>query len=182
MKFKELILIPNLLSILRIILSIPTAYIIYVDYETKKTLIILLLILLFITDILDGYVARKHDMISETGKIIDPLADKFAVVLLSVMIFLKNFISTWFFIVIIFRDLLILVFGLILRKKMNLTLMSNFPGKAAVFSIGVILLLSIINPEFLNDKLSFLYYVSVIIIIYSLITYFKRFKNIIGVK
>jgi cardiolipin synthase len=182
MDIKELILLPNILSILRLILSIPTAYLLYTDFLTYKNIIILLFIILYLTDLLDGYIARKFNMISETGKIIDPLADKFTVIILSIVIFIKKFIPLWYFTIIVIRDLIILIFGIILRKKVNMTLMSNFPGKIAVFSIALILLISIINRELLNNDLWFLYIMSVLLIIYSLITYLNRFLKTIGEK
>jgi len=74
--FKELFLIPNILSILRLILLLPLCYLILYKFETQKSVIIFIMILMYITDLSDGYIARKFNQISETGKILDPLADR----------------------------------------------------------------------------------------------------------
>jgi hypothetical protein len=58
--------------------------------------------------------------------------------------------------------------------------MSNYPGKIAVFGIGLILLLSIINSELLKKEFSFTYYVVLILILYSSILYLNRFLKTIG--
>ena len=58
--------------------------------------------------------------------------------------------------------------------------MSNYPGKMAVFIIGLILLLTVINYELLTEKFSFVYYVAILMIIYSSILYFNRFLKTIG--
>lgn len=71
---KDIITIPNILSFFRIVL-IPVIVILYVKYERYEwtTLVILLSGL---TDIVDGYIARHYNMISDFGKILDPIADK----------------------------------------------------------------------------------------------------------
>lgn len=71
---KDIITIPNILSFFRIVL-IPIIVVLYVKYERYEwtTLVILLSGL---TDIVDGYIARHYNMISDFGKILDPIADK----------------------------------------------------------------------------------------------------------
>lgn len=133
---------------------------------------------MYVTDLLDGYLARKLNQVSELGKIIDPLADKIAVGFIAVFMFLKGLIPVWFIIIVILRDLLILIFGLFLKKKKKLVLMSNYPGKIAAFTIGLALVFSIFkNTELLSFVSSLLYYVSTILIIYSSYLYYKRFKQ-----
>lgn len=133
---------------------------------------------MYFTDLLDGYLARKLDQVSELGKIIDPLADKIAVGAIAILMFLKGLIPVWFIIIVIFRDLLILIFGLILKRKKKIVLMSNYPGKIAVFTIGLALAFSIFkDAELLSYISSLLYYVSTILIIYSSYLYYKRFKQ-----
>lgn len=180
MNIREIFLIPNLLSIIRLLTSIPVCLLLFYNFENSKFIIIVLFIFMYITDLLDGYLARKLNQITETGKIIDPLADKFAVGLIAVTLFLKGLIPVWFFIIVLSRDILILIFGLYLKNKYNKTLMSNYPGKMAVFIIGLILLLTVINYELLTDKFSFVYYVAILMIIYSSILYFNRFLKTIG--
>ncbi len=179
---KEIFYISNLLSIFRAILIIPVAYLMIISVDIFRIEVIILLITMWISDLLDGYFARKFNQVSELGKIIDPLADKAAVIILSIIIFISGRIFTWYFILIAARDLLILVFGLYLQSKYKLTLMSNYAGKIAVFSIGIILLLSVINSELLSQQLRFLYYISTILIVYSLFSYFKRFLETINKK
>ncbi len=140
---------------------------------------------MYISDLLDGFFARKFNQVTEVGKIIDPLADKIAVVGIAIILFAEGRIETWFFIVVIARDLLIVIFGLYLKSKNKIVLMSNYPGKMAVFSIGIVLLLTVFNYnnfELLQKVISYLYYISVILIIYSLYLYFTRFYKITGEK
>ena len=161
---------------------IPLAYLLLYHFTEQKTLIIILMVAMYVTDLLDGYIARKLNQVSELGKIIDPLADKAAIIVITVIIFINGLLPVWFFTIIVLRDILILVFGLYLEKTRNITLMSNFWGKAAVFCIGVILLLTVINFEYFNVFLNIFYYIVLVLITLSLISYYMRFKKTIGEK
>ena len=178
--YKELFLIPNLLSLFRTLLVIPVIYFIFDDIDGNKIVIIVLIVTMYVTDILDGFVARRFNQISETGKIVDPIADKLAVVSIFIVLFIKGLIPVWFFVLVILRDILILYFGAKLKNKTGLTLMSNMPGKIAVFGIGLVILLTIIKYELLNPYVSFLYYIVTLLIVYSSSLYFFRYKQTIG--
>ena len=65
--------IPNALSILRILLT-PLFAALYLRGQTGAAVAVLLLCAL--TDVLDGYIARRFDMVTELGKALDPVADK----------------------------------------------------------------------------------------------------------
>jgi len=177
---KEIFLIPNLLSFVRILTVIPVGYFLFVSFEESKPIIIGLFLFMFITDLLDGYLARKLNQITETGKIIDPLADKISIGVITILIYLKGLIPLWFIITVLSRDILILIFGLYIKNKYKVTLMSNYPGKIAVVSIGLILLLSVIKIELLKNEFSFIYYITLGLILYSSILYFNRFTKTIG--
>ncbi len=181
---RELFYISNQLSLLRILLIIPAGYLLIYKPDSTEV-IIALLVTMYITDLLDGYLARRLNQVSETGKIIDPLADKIAVVAIVLILFFQHKIDTWFFVIVIARDVMILVFGLYLKSRKRIVLMSNYPGKAAVLSIGIIILLTIINSqniELFDTVIRFMYYVSVILIIYSSVLYYLRFQKSIGGK
>jgi CDP-diacylglycerol--glycerol-3-phosphate 3-phosphatidyltransferase len=159
-------------------LIIPLGFLFFSDFGQNKYIILAVLILMYITDLLDGYLARKLNQISELGKIIDPLADKLAVGFVAIMMFIKGLIPLWFIAFIILRDLLILGFGLYLKNKKKIVLMSNYPGKIAVLIIGLALAFSIFkDSELLRNISSLLYYISTILIVYSSVLYYKRFKQ-----
>lgn len=174
---KEIFYISNLLSVFRILLIIPVCYLFLSDFENNKYILLGALLLMYATDLLDGYIARKLNQVSELGKIIDPLADKIAVGAIAILMFIKELIPVWFIIIVVLRDLLILIFGLYLKRKKKVVLMSNYPGKIAVFTIGLALAFSIFkDTELLSFISSLLYYISTLLIIYSSYLYYKRFK------
>ncbi|MFZ4590720.1 MAG: CDP-diacylglycerol--glycerol-3-phosphate 3-phosphatidyltransferase [Ignavibacteria bacterium] len=180
---KEFLYISNQVSVLRVLLVIPLIFLLINQNSSNTIIIAAILVAMYISDLLDGYLARRLNQVSELGKIIDPLADKIAVVSIVIILFLQGRVETWFFIVVIARDLLIILFGLYLKSKNKIVLMSNYPGKIAVFSIGIIILLTVFNTgsyELLQKVISYLYYISVILIIYSLYLYLMRFYKSIG--
>lgn len=174
---KEIFYISNLISILRIILLVPVSYLLLNNFESKNTLIIILILCMYVSDLLDGYLARKLNQVSELGKIIDPLADKISVVVIALILLYLGKLPFWFVGIIALRDLLIFGFGFYLDRKKDIRLMSNFPGKIAVFSIGLILLLTIADIPYLQTVTRFLYFISLVLIIYSSYLYFKRFRE-----
>jgi CDP-diacylglycerol--glycerol-3-phosphate 3-phosphatidyltransferase len=185
LKTKEILKLPNLLSLFRIILLFPLCYFLIYGFDTKKTEIAIIILTMGATDMLDGFIARKFNMITETGKIIDPIADKTAIILISLILLFKEIVPLWFFLVIIIRDFSILFLGMILKRKYKLVLMSNYPGKLAALFIGISLLFAILRTggnELLFFINSLLYYIATILIIYSSFLYFIRFKKNIGEK
>ncbi len=130
---------------------------------------------MYFSDLLDGYLARKNSQVSEFGKIIDPLADKIAVVSISLALLYIGKLPLWFFLIIALRDILILGFGIYLNSNKDVRLMSNYPGKAAVFSIGLVILFTLIDSDNLTSLIYILYFVSIALILYSSFLYFKRY-------
>ncbi|MEO8211249.1 MAG: CDP-alcohol phosphatidyltransferase family protein [bacterium] len=177
---REIFFASNLISVLRIILLIPVSYFLINDFEGKNTLIIILVLCMYFSDLLDGYLARRLNQVSELGKIIDPLADKISVIVISIILLCMNKIPFWFVAIIVLRDMFIFGFGLYLSNKKNIRLMSNNPGKIAVFSIGVIILFSIINSPVLIEINNYLYFISLALILYSSVLYFVRFRETIN--
>jgi len=105
--------LPNIITLSRIALIPVFIYSFYLPWENKDYLAALLFIILSISDALDGYIARKRNQITEFGKLMDPIADKFLT--LSALIMLLGRIDLWMFIVIIFREFLITVLRLLVE-------------------------------------------------------------------
>ena len=157
-KLKKIHTVSNYLSFLRIILVFPMIYFLS-NLEQSYSFRIYSVLLMFaaaVTDYLDGYFARKFDEVSELGKIIDPLADKIAVGLITVYLFLLNEIPDYLFYLIIARDVLIFIGGSYVSNKVGKVLPSNMLGKITVFVIGLYLVavvLGVANVRWLNTLL-----------------------------
>lgn len=165
----------NLLSIFRLLLAIPFWFL----FDKLGTpwgpyVLFSMCILVFITDMMDGYLARKFNEVTEMGKIIDPLADKVVVSAIIIKIFLLRLIPDYYFFMIIGRDIIIFLGGIYVTNKIGKVLPSNKLGKAAVFNIGIVILLIILKLSWNNILLLSFYYLSIFLIFASLFGYIYR--------
>lgn len=177
MKFtkKEILTFSNFLSLFRALLVIPIWFIMeYLDHEWGRYLAAGLCLFAALTDIMDGYFARKFDQVTEFGKIIDPVADKIIVSAVVLKLFLVGAVPGYYFFIIIGRDLLILAGGMYVTRLINKVLPSNVLGKITVIFISLVLLLSILQVDRESLFHKFFYYSSLVLIIVSLIGYTIR--------
>jgi cardiolipin synthase (CMP-forming) len=143
-QFKELYNFSNGLSVLRLLMAFPM-YILVVNGQNYYA--VALISLAVLTDIGDGYFARKLNQVTEMGKIIDPLADKVYVAGTFIALIITGDFPLWYAIVIIGRDLLIVTAGIILSKRIKTIPMSNYIGKAAVLMIGQSIIIALLKLD-----------------------------------
>jgi CDP-diacylglycerol--glycerol-3-phosphate 3-phosphatidyltransferase len=123
--------IPNLVSLVRVAL-VPMVIISLRDQDYVALAIWGALI--FLSDFLDGLLARWLGQVSETGKMLDPLADKIcAITLFPALYWLTDF-PLWALVLIFGKDILIALGGLLISRRQKLAITPNFWGKAAAFA------------------------------------------------
>ena len=71
--------LPNKLTLLRIVLILPFLLVLYLDVPFAPYIALAIFILASLTDMLDGQIARKRNLVTDFGKFADPLADKMLV-------------------------------------------------------------------------------------------------------
>ena len=132
MDSKRIWTVPNILTMLRMAL-IPVYWVLM--SQGKMILALCVYITASLTDVLDGYIARKYHQITDFGKLMDPLADKLMV--LSVMLSMilpmggrSSILPWWPFIVVLCKEGLMVLGGLLLYKK-GVVVYSKIIGKAA---------------------------------------------------
>ena len=163
-KLKEINTASNYLSLLRLLLAIPF-WIMLDDFPSNRYLLLSLTLFASLTDIMDGYLARKMDQITEFGKIIDPLADKICIGVIITKLFLINQLPAYYFFMIIGRDILIFLGGILLTKRLGKVLPSNMLGKITVLVIGIVIILIFLQVDRQSK-----YYISILGISLFLIT------------
>lgn len=171
----DIVTVSNALSFLRLLLVIPV-WISLDNYHDEIYRIITFLFCIFagVTDFLDGYLARKRNEITEVGKIIDPLADKILVAALAVKLFLMGELSTYFLLLIISRDIIIFIGGLVISIKIGKVLPSNLLGKITVTITGFVFLLVIAGINKSHIIFSTVYFASIFLLYASLAAYLIR--------
>ncbi len=148
-ELKEINTFSNYISFFRILLAIPIFYFIsnINDIEGARTFLLTLYGLAYFSDLADGYIARKLNQVSELGKVIDPLADKVLVILVVSYLYYFEIIPSFYFWIIIIRDIIIFSGGVLVSKKIGKVLPSNNLGKITVLSIGIFIIIVTIGYE-----------------------------------
>ncbi len=171
--FQKIITISNSISFFRVLLGIPI-FILLDNFDNSlsvRTYLILLLLFAYFTDISDGYIARKRNEITEAGKFIDPLADKILVAIIIIKLLLIGEIPEYYFWIIILRDVIIFIGGIIVSRIIKRVLPSNLLGKITVLSIGIFLIITILNTENSGTIYLIFMYLSILLSFASLIGY-----------
>lgn len=137
----------NAISFSRILVALPIIYLHYTNGQQITSLITVLVIYGIISDYLDGYVARKTDQITEWGKVLDPVADKFCAFILFFYTVYIDLIPLWFFILEIARDIFIMIGSLYIKKLRGKVAMAIMSGKINVNVLGLYWLAVFFYPE-----------------------------------
>lgn len=160
--------ISNFLSISRIFLVIPIVLFLKQQTVYGNFFALGLALLACLTDFFDGVLARKFNEVSDLGKILDPLADKIAILTVTfLLIFLRDF-PGWFFGIIIIRDLAIMTGSLFIVGKQKIILQSNWYGKFTSGALALTILAYILD---LKPTYPWLIGISIIMLVLSSISY-----------
>ena len=165
--------IPNILTIFRFIL-IPFI-VINLVYDSYIAAFIIFTVS-GLTDILDGFIARKYNFITNFGKLIDPLADKCTQIITLGTLAIKDIIPMWIIIIVILKQFIMVAGASFLYGK-ELVVSSRWYGKLAtvLFYIAIVCSLFIKQFDFSFDFSIYIYYLALISTIFSLIMYIKAF-------
>ena len=110
---KDFLTIPNLLSLLRILLIAPfVCFFISGNYVAAAVM----LIISGLSDACDGYIARTFNQVTSVGKLLDPIADKLTLFAIMVCITLFSPVLTPFMIILIIKDLFMLIYHGLLNR------------------------------------------------------------------
>jgi cardiolipin synthase (CMP-forming) len=125
--------VPNLLSLCRILL-IPLFVALILHHGTEAAGL-LLLGGVVATDWVDGYIARHTGQVSSVGKVLDPVADRLALIAALVAMVARGVFPVWAALLVIVRDGLILLAGLVMLVGLKVRLEVRWIGKAATFGL-----------------------------------------------
>ena len=141
--FSNVWTIPNVLTIIRMIL-IPVFVVLI--FRGQKIAALAVFAAASLTDMLDGYLARKLNQITDFGKLFDPLADKLMVLTAMVCQGIAG-IFPWTAIIIVACKELVMVLGGVFMLSRNVVVYSNYIGKAAQAFFIAALILSFFHEE-----------------------------------
>jgi len=151
MNRREILNISNSLSFIRIFFAVPIYYFIS---QQQNVIVVILAVIAYITDLLDGFLARRLNQITSFGKMVDPLADKICIGggLIAMTVY-QNF-PLWITAAIIGRDIILIAGSLLLIVLKKNVISSNKPGKYTVTFIVALVIVFLLNIEVLKLPLT----------------------------
>lgn len=177
--------IPNMLSIVRLIL-VPVFVVVFLLEGEQKTAAAIIFIIASATDVLDGYIARKFNMSTKVGQLLDPLADKLMQIAVVVTMLCADMVPLWFVLVLACKEILMICGGFFLYTKKTFV-KSNVFGKTntVIVFCAMVTLLSFSNSNegLKNIMLGVAVGTNIAAIVSYAYLYFlqqKKFKNYIG--
>ncbi len=172
MKLKN---IPNILSVTRICLVFVFVALFFTNHIYAALIIFLLA---GATDVVDGYLARRNNWISNLGKILDPVADKLMQFTVLICLCIKDFVPLWFVIPFFVKDIFTLLIGAIVIKRRNVAVVSKWYGKLTVCLFYLTIAISVIFKNFLADHTILqvsIFIPAIAFAVFSLIAYIKHY-------
>ena len=174
--------IPNMLTVMRIFLTPIFIICLFSDFFGAQLWALVIFIVASITDAYDGYLARKNNMVTDTGRFLDPLADKILVSSAFISFSIMGLIDIWMVALIIFRDLFVMGLRLLMSRRGFIMITSKISKSKTAAQIGIIiftllfLTLKGFNWVLLEDYLIFIneyqlvYYLTMIAVIFTVYT------------
>lgn len=179
-KKEELYSIPNCMGYFRILL-IPVFCFLYLRADDRGDYYLAagVILLSYITDFLDGQVARRFNMITEFGKFLDPVADKLTHGAIALCLAFRYEVMRYLFVLMIFKEGFMAVMGLInLRHGRKLDGAKWF-GKFCTGALFILLILLVIWPEMPLAWANGLIVIVIVIMALTLCLYIPEFYRMI---
>lgn len=178
-KKEDLFKIPNILSYIRIILVPIYVYVfIHANEPNEYILSVFIVILSAVTDLLDGIIARKFGIITDWGKIIDPLADKLmqAAMLFTVIFKFKGI----YFLIILFilKELVSFLVSAFLYKRGKHLNGAIWYGKVCTVVLYIVMLILIARPNLKSAIVILLIVIASFFMIVSFVAYMLEYKKL----
>lgn len=173
--------LPNKLTILRVAM-IPF-FVLFMLFpvmgEADKWIALVLFIVASLTDMLDGHIARKYNLITNFGKFMDPLADKLLVCSALICLVELGRIASWIVIVIIAREFIISGFRLIASDN-GVVIAASYWGKfKTTFQMLMIILLILDLGESFAIVETVVVWIALILTVVSLVDYLLKNKGVL---
>ena len=135
--------VPNLLTLLRLFMIPIYLWVFYLDTPNALQYALYIFIAASFTDVLDGYLARKYDVVSKFGVVADPFADKMMQVAVLYTLYDSGFLEVWFFWIILVKEVLQILLGLwMVSLKPRIIVPANIFGKATTVLVFLTIILA----------------------------------------
>ena len=176
--------LPNKLTVLRVCMVPVFVFLMLWDGlgAAGKYAAAAIFILASATDYLDGYLARKNNLVTDFGKFMDPIADKLLVCSAMICLVEKDALAAWIVIIIIGREFIISGFRLVASDK-GTVIAASYWGKFKTVSQMIMIILLILNFDGFFAVLAQIFvWISIALTVISLLTYILQNKKVLSMQ
>lgn len=166
--------LPNKLTVLRMIMIVPFVVLLLAGYDL---IALVLFIAASLTDMLDGKIARKYNLVTNFGKFMDPIADKLLVCSALIVLVEMGRIPAWIVIIIIGREFVINGFRLIASDN-GVVIAASYWGKFKTVFQMIMICLMIADIAVLSLITDITMWIALILTVVSLVDYLYKNKNV----
>ncbi|MBM6937030.1 CDP-diacylglycerol--glycerol-3-phosphate 3-phosphatidyltransferase [Pseudoflavonifractor phocaeensis] len=170
--------LPNLLSLLRLVMVPVFAMVFFRDDPNAHYWAAGVYALAFFTDIADGWIARHFNQITRLGRILDPLADKLMTLTVILCITIAGIIPVWAVVVFFLKELLMGIGALVMYRRMDDVISSNWLGKASTGGFFVVCAALVLFPQIPSTWATVLISCALALTIAALISYVVQYLQV----
>ena len=180
---REFFTVPNILVYIRVLL-IPVFVYIYINANsnTDYYLAMLVMVIAFLTDFFDGRIARKYNLVTDLGKILDPIADKlyqFSVALCLMIEFPKMFVVA---VLLFIKEMIMGLMGLVLLDKGGKEFSAKWYGKVCTGIVDCSMVFLFVSPLVFSGNTPYkicniLVYTCVVALVITSVLYTRLFAE-----
>tara|TARA_Y100001934_G_scaffold40344_1_gene48171 strand:- start:2163 stop:2744 length:582 start_codon:yes stop_codon:yes gene_type:complete len=163
--------LPNILTIGRILITPLFIILLFYDHPYAKSWALFIFVTAMLTDIFDGYYARKYNLVTDYGRFLDPLADKVMVLSALISFAVMDVIPFWMVSLIIFRDVFVTGLRMAMSSK-NKTMVTSKIAKRKTLSQVLIIIFILFNIGLSSLSISWIGEIIIFSKQYDLIYYF----------
>lgn len=188
---KQKMNLPNKLTIFRMIMIVPFVILLLGNYqqwgwftaifggisEYVDYIALAIFIIASLTDLIDGKIARKYNLVTNFGKFMDPLADKLLVCAAMIALVEMGRIPSWIVIIIISREFIISGFRLIASDN-GVVIAASYWGKFKTTFQMIMVCLMIANIEVIAVVTTVIMWIALVLTVVSLIDYLWKNKDV----
>ena len=175
---KDLFTIPNVLSLFRLLL-IPVYVVLYLNAEKPEDYFLAAAILAVscLTELIDGKIARHFNMISNTGKILDPLADKATQFTLIICLMIRRQTPMLMFLAVLFviKEAFQAIAGFMILRKGLILKGALFAGKISTTVLFLSLIIMVLIPNISEIAMHIITGVDIAVLLFSFISYVRLY-------
>ncbi len=171
--------IPNMLSVFRLIL-VPVFVAAYFSGSANAKIYATgIYLLAAATDFLDGRIARKYNLVSKLGRILDPLGDKIMTFAVLICITIDKLVPVWAVVIFFVKEMLMAVGGLLVYNKLTDMPSSNYFGKCATVVFVVVCALLMLLKDIPRQYATLMITFAIIVMIVAFISYLVQYIKIL---